>query len=414
MSRNRFEELLERTLGLHAASIGTSAVERGVNERARACKLAGDDAYWEFLQRSPDELQELIETVVVPETWFFRDPEAFATMARIVAEGAVKCEPSRLFRLLSLPCSTGEEPYTMAMALLDAGLPASRFRIDAIDISLRALAKARLGTYGRNSFRSRDLGFRDRYFELGDGGYRLIDAVRAPVHFSHGNIMDPSFMTGAETYDVIFCRNLLIYFDAPLQARAVTQLSRLLTKQGVLFVGHSETGLMQANGFASLRLPMAFAFRKAAAQSLQAAPAPAPLRLVGNGRPSASPSRPRVKTKTPVALQVVPARAEAGRTIEDLRRIADAGEVQTAAEGCEAFMRDNGPSAEAFLLLGLIRDATGDAGAAANYYRKALYLDPANSEALGHLALLLRRQGDHASARLLDERMRRQDGRRSR
>src|SRR3712207_6731819 len=114
MSRSRFEELLERTLGLNASSIGASAIDRAVDERKRACRLDGEDAYWELLQGSQDELQELIETIVVPETWFFRDPEAFAAMARIIHGQWLKSEPSKLFRLLSLPCSTGEEPYTMA------------------------------------------------------------------------------------------------------------------------------------------------------------------------------------------------------------------------------------------------------------------------------------------------------------
>lgn len=409
MSRARFETLLERMLGLNAASIGTSAIDRAVDERRRACAL-DDDGYWELLQRSREEMQELIETVVVPETWFFRDPEAFAAMARIVNELWPKSDPSRLSRILSLPCSTGEEPYTMAMALLDAGVPAHRFRIDAIDVSLRALAKARLGVYGRNSFRSRDLSFRDRHFENAEGGYRLLDTARAPVHFGHGNIMDPSFMTGAESYDVIFCRNLLIYFDPPTQNRAVAVLGRLLGKGGVLFVGHSETGLMPPNGFASAKIPMAFAFRKAEAQPAPVTRIPSPARPAA-GRPPPVPAKKPAPAFTP---KVVAAPEKPGQHgIEDLRRIADSGDVEEAARGCEAFMRDNGPSADIFLLLGLIRDAGGDALAAANYYRKALYLDPANPEALGHLALLLRRQGDHAGAKLLDERMRRQGGRRN-
>lgn len=411
MSNARFEELLERTLGLNAASIGTSAIQRGVDERKRACKLDDDDGYWELLLRSRDELQELIETVVVPETWFFRDPEAFAAMARIVNELWLKSDPSRLMRVLSLPCSTGEEPYTMSMALLDAGVPAHRFRIDAFDISLRALAKARLGIYGRNSFRSQDLTFRDRHFERVEGGHRMLDTVRAPVHFGHGNIMDPAFMTGAETYDVIFCRNLLIYFDPPTQNRAVGLLRRMLARHGALFVGHSETGLMPGNGFASAKIPMAFAFRKTEAQP--AAVPPPSLRVAASRQPA--PARVQQKKPAPAFASKPPAAPEkpSERGIDDLRRIADSGDVEEAARGCEVFMRENGPSPDIFLLLGLIRDAGGDAVGAAGYYRKALYLDPANPEALGHLALLLRRQGDHAGAKLLDERIRRQGAGRS-
>jgi chemotaxis protein methyltransferase WspC len=160
----RFEQILEQTMGLSAPSIGTSAIEHAVSSRLRACELGNADDYWDHLQRTPGELQELVEAVVVPETWFFRDPQAFSAMTRIAMEEWLPAHPSGPLRLLSLPCSTGEEPYTMAMALIDAGLPADRLRIDAIDISKHALAKARRAIYGRNSFRGKDLAFLDRHF----------------------------------------------------------------------------------------------------------------------------------------------------------------------------------------------------------------------------------------------------------
>lgn len=410
MSGARFEELLERTMGLKAASIGPSAIKRAIALRMSTCNLASEDSYWELLQRSREELQELIEAVVIPETWFFRDPQAFAAMTLMAAVQAPKASASRPLRLLSLPCSTGEEPYTMAMALLDAGLPADSFTIDAIDISARSLALARLGVYGRNSFRSQDLSFRDRHFRPAERSYRISDTVRAPVRFARGNMLDADFLAGAEAYDFIFCRNLLIYFDAPTQARAIAVLNRLLAPEGVLFIGHSETGLMPANGFVSARIPMAFAFRMASTQPssprLQPAPSPA--------RRKAPPARPTPVRSSQAAVRRRDAAPAAARpSIAELRRVADSGRLEEAARGCEAHIGECGPSADALLLLALISDASGDPLAAVHYYRKALYLDPGNSEALGHLALLLRKQGDHASAQLLDDRMRRHAERRA-
>jgi chemotaxis protein methyltransferase WspC len=167
MTFARFEQLLERTMGLNAASIGAAAIERAVRARLAACKLEDADAgrYWQQVQRSPEELQALVEEVVVPETWFFRDPQAFAAMTHIITKEWLPAHASGVLRLLSLPCSTGEEPYTMAMALIDAGVPCDRFMIDAVDISGEALARARRGVYGGNSFRGQNLSFRDRHFE---------------------------------------------------------------------------------------------------------------------------------------------------------------------------------------------------------------------------------------------------------
>lgn len=410
MNGARFEDLLERTMGLKAVSIGASAIRRAVALRMSASNLADEECYWQLLQASRGELQELIEAVIVPETWFFRDPEAFAAMARLASARDPKASAQRPLRLLSLPCSTGEEAYTMAMALLDLGLPADCFRIDAVDISARSLALAHLGVYGRNSFRSQDMGFRDRHFEAAERGYRIGETARAPVRFIHGNMLDPDFLIAAEPYDFIFCRNLLIYFGGPTQSRAIGVLKRLLALKGVLFAGHSETGLMAAHGFVSTKIPMAFAFRPARGGSstpgIRKAPA-SRARQTQLTRPM--PARP---------LPIAACRSDAARvptrsSIEDLRRVADAGRLEEAARGCEEHIRESGPSAPALLLLALISDALGDSLGASNYYRKALYLEPDNVEALGHLALLLRKHGDQAGARLLDERMHRHAERRA-
>ena len=160
------ENLLKASMGLSAASIGSSAIARAVQERQEACNLADVQAYLERVRGSGTELQALIEAVVVPETWFFRDSRAFAALARLAPEDWPQTHPEGLVSLLSLPCSTGEEPYSMAMALLDAGVPANRFRVDAVDISARQPRAGHACGYGNNSFRGHELGFRDRHFDL--------------------------------------------------------------------------------------------------------------------------------------------------------------------------------------------------------------------------------------------------------
>ena len=149
------------------------------------------------MRASPVELQALIEAVVVPETWFFRDREAFSTLARLVQEASPTAHADGVRRILSLPSSTGEEPYSIAMALFDAGVPADRFSIDAIDISAHAIAVARRATYGKNSFRGHDLGFRARYFDATATGHRLADRVRRPGAFPAGQPAGAGFLDGA-------------------------------------------------------------------------------------------------------------------------------------------------------------------------------------------------------------------------
>lgn len=417
MVLGEFEILLKQAMGLDAASIGSTSIERAVQERLAAHKLGGLREYWELVSASESERQELIEAVVVSETWFFRDREAFTALARIVQEDWLPSRAQSSLRLLSLPSSTGEEAYSIVMALFDAGLIANRFRVDAIDISRRALAQAERAVYGKNSFRGNQLDFRERYFEATAQGYRLSDLVRRQVQFQLGNLFAADFPSGVERYDIVFCRNLLIYFDRTTQDRAIQILERLLKPQGALFVAPSETGLLLSHDFVSTNMPLAFAFRKASVNSTRSRTE------ADTQAKSASPSRreamkPATTPKplpaflantlsAPESLPVTAAEGEPKSAIDEAARLADQGRFVEAAKCCEEYLLENGPSAQAFHLMGLVRDATGNHSEATDYYRKALYLDPDHHEALIHLAFLVEKQGSATGAQALRNRARR-------
>jgi chemotaxis protein methyltransferase WspC len=408
-----FESLLQRKIGLDPASIGTAAIARAVQVRLAACDMADPQAYLHHLRSSEAELQELVEAVVVPETWFFRHREAFATMTRMALDEWLPRHPDGVLRLLSLPCSTGEEPYSMAMALLDSGFPASRFHIDAVDVSGRALAQARRAVYGKNAFRGAELGFRDRHFEAVSDGHRLSETLRRLVQFEQDSLFDPSLLPGAELFDIIFCRNVLIYFDVETQERALRVLIRLMTAKGLLFVGPSETGLMLRPDFVSVKARMAFAFRRASGVPPMAKPEPAHPARRSATRPAPSPTAfpkprsPRPSVPSPTATPTGAPAPGQGCRLEQARRLADQGRLAEAAQHCEHHIRTEAPSAAVFCLLGVIHEANEAFAAAAEAYRKALYLDPNHYEALVHLALFHQRQGDVAGARTLNERARR-------
>jgi chemotaxis protein methyltransferase WspC len=395
-------ELLKEAIGLDAASISTAAITRAVRTRMGACGIAEARRYAALLRASPPELQELIESVVVPETWFFRDREAFALLAGFGLRQWRK-SPHRMIRILSVPCATGEEPYSIAMALLDAGIPPTHFRIDAVDISLRSLEKALAGVYRKNSFRGTALDFRERYFDRVGEAYRLRPEARGPVMFCRGNLLQRETLPEAPAYDMIFCRNVLIYFEPAAQQAAIDTLERLLSDTGTLFVAAAETTLLSARGFSAVKAPLAFAFRKAA-RPLQTAAAtaareslPPPL-VIGTSPPPAAAAMPAPQRQTgPVA--------QAG--IESAMLLADRGCLAEAAGIAEEHLKRQELSAPAFYLLGLVRDAAGDFSAAARYYRQALYLDPAHRDAMAHLALLLDRQGEPQAASLMRARLKR-------
>lgn len=407
MIQDRFQALLKQTIGLDANSIGVSAVMRAVESRARTCGIPDLQLYWDRVSDDSAELQALVEAVIVPETWFFRDREAF-TAAVSLLRAKWQSRPAELpLRLLSLPCSTGEEPYTMAMALLDAGMAPSAIRINAIDISNQSLQHARTAIFGRNSFRGADLAFRGRHFTDTGQGYRISDAVQSIVQFSQGNIFALDRLADG-SFDAVFCRNLLIYFDPADQRRATSVLGRLLAPTGTLFVGHSEASVLLSEGFTSLRIPQAFAFRK---KDVSEKPAPDQLAkrpLKQKIAPPPPPPRFRSRVATKALAQPKPSPAtKPSVTLDEIMQAADRGDLQVALQLGRNLLNSEPPSAETLYLLAVISEAAGDTTAAANYYRKTLYLNPKHDEALAHLALLLKRSGDNDGARRLGDRARR-------
>ncbi len=409
-----FSALLKRRMGLDSGSIGKAAVERAVRRRMGLAGVADEQDYLWQVQASPAEMQQLIEAVIVPETWFFRYPESQAAMAalaraRLYATGA----ESRVLRVLSVPCSSGEEPYSIAMALLDAGVPAERFQIDAFDISVRMVEFAQRALYGRNSFRGDDLGYRDRYFSETADGHQLAAQVMGQVRFQPGNLFDPALLAGVAPYDFVFCRNLLIYFDSATQERAVQVLRGFTREDGVLFVGPAETTLLTGRRLPAVPMARSFAFlAKPLPPPAAPAVAPAARPIVHSWAPPRRPLTQAPEPGLPLAhapIPVVPAAPPAGQggaqaSLRHIAALADQGRVQDAMAQCRAHIDSHGASAEALYLQGLLQDAAGDARQAQAAYRKALYLDPTHREALLHLAALVASDGDHEAARRLQAR----------
>ena len=243
-SDQRFFDFLKERIGLDVTSVGPAIIERAVRQRSTANHALTADDYWHRLQGSRDEQQALIEAVIVPETWFFRYPESFATLAKLAATRLAQINNLRALRILSLPCSTGEEPYSIAMALLDAGLKPHQFKVEGMDVSPLSVEKARRAVYGKNSFRGQDIEFRERYFTAENEGYRLDERVLDQVRLQVGNLLDPTLLANEPAYDFVFCRNLLIYFDLPTQQQVFEVLKRLTHVDGVLFIGPAEGSLL--------------------------------------------------------------------------------------------------------------------------------------------------------------------------
>ncbi|MFP3369965.1 MULTISPECIES: CheR family methyltransferase [unclassified Pseudomonas] len=413
MNEQRFFRFLRERIGLDVESVGAPMVERALRQRCVAVGAVDLDHYWLRLQQSADEQQALIESVIVPETWFFRYPESFTALAGLAHKRLAELAGARPLRLLSLPCSTGEEPYSLAMALLDAGIAPGAFLIDGMDISPSSVTKAGQAVYGRNAFRGSNLGFRERYFDALDEGHRLHGRVQQQVSLQVGNVLDPALASRDGLYDFVFCRNLLIYFDVPTQQRVFEVLKRLLHPQGVLFIGPAEGSLLARLGMRPLGIAQSFAYVRQEGGNVPLAVAPEPARrtvppLATAGYPPPGAPLPRPLRVLPMAPKPAPARErareDASELLASIARLANAGASERARAECQRYLGQFAPSAQVYYWLGLLSDTEGDAQQALTHYRKALYLEPQHPEALVHLAALLASQGDLAGARRLQDR----------
>lgn len=404
MSEQLFFRFLQERIGLDVESVGAPMVERALHQRCAAVQAADLDDYWLRLRQSAAEQQALIEAVIVPETWFFRYPESFSALVSLAHKRAAELGGARPLRILSLPCSTGEEPYSIAMALLDGGLCPPAFAIDGMDISPNSVAKAQQGEYGRNSFRGNDLAFRERHFtDIGDA-HRLDDRVRRQVTLQAGNVLDPALSSREGLYDFVFCRNLLIYFDVPTQQRVFEVLKRLTHADGVLFIGPAEGSLLARLGMRPVGIPQSFAYVRREEAPAPPPVAPAPLRPHLAPLPARTPVLPLRTAPPVVAPRPAPARDGEAQLLASIAQAANSGDSRQARADCERYLREFAPKAQVYCWLGLLSDTEGDPAQAITHYRKALYLEPQHPEALMHLAVLLAAQGDDAGARRLQER----------
>jgi chemotaxis protein methyltransferase CheR len=253
MDDSEFEDLRDfiyEYCGLFFEEDKRYILQKRLPGRIAAHQLQSFRDYLLYLQFDPnkdEELAELADLLTTNETYFFReDYQLKAFIDEIVPEILARKE-DKVLRVWSAGCSTGEEPYTIAMLLRRAmdtmGVSLNRWRIEILgsDISQRVLGVARRAVYGESSFRAMDENYIS-YFEDFDGGKkRAVDEIRQMVTFSNINLLDDAKIDFVKSMDVIFCRNVIIYFDNKAKRQVVQSFYDKLTDNGYLLLGHSES-----------------------------------------------------------------------------------------------------------------------------------------------------------------------------
>lgn len=256
--------------GIHFQDTKKYVLESRLTRRLEELNFENFDQYLMYLTAGPyqnEEFQEMFNRITINETSFFRnEPQLQTFEERILPELLEARKATKTLRIWSAACSSGEEPYTLAIQIYRSlGVRLADWRIEILgtDISEKVLNIARSGRYHHYAVRSTSPAIVSRYFKQDDRHYQLNDDIMSMVHFEKLNLKDVFAARRFGTFDLIMCRNVMIYFDDDMKKSVIKMFHNQLADDGTLYIGHSETLRGLDSGFAQLDLPQAFAYCKA-------------------------------------------------------------------------------------------------------------------------------------------------------
>jgi len=235
-------------------------VENRVKEHMEELGIASLKDYIYRLKTDKHVLKDFISKITVNETYFYREYYHLKALAKLVQTENFGFP----VRVLSLPCSTGEEPYSIAIVLSEVMDNPLKFEIVGVDIDRNAILRAKEGIYGRRSVSKLPREYLEKYFlPLGEDRWKVKDILRRRVHFYEGNILDRIFMKGLGRFHYVFCKNLLIYFDDRARIQAINNLYDVTADGGYLFLGHAESVSRSSALFEPVKVNGTIVYRKA-------------------------------------------------------------------------------------------------------------------------------------------------------
>jgi chemotaxis protein methyltransferase CheR len=264
---NLLSDLIENRFGLLFDGGRRDILDTRLRTRMRELGLGSLREYYQHLRFHPEreaELSRLASLITNNETYFFRETNQFDILIRHVLPPLRVSLKDRPLKILCAGCSSGDEAYSLVIALQNAGLETAgiTWEIDAHDVDSEQIAQGQEAVYDQTSLRACDPESRRRYFTPVGGRYRLKERHRQGVRFFETNLVSPKWMLGRDLYDVIFCRNMLIYFAQPAFTSVIDLFAQVLRPGGYLMLGHSESLLDRNTPFIPLLLDGGVVYRK--------------------------------------------------------------------------------------------------------------------------------------------------------
>jgi chemotaxis protein methyltransferase CheR len=408
----RFRELLAKWFGWTFATGDSDQLGQILDARAAVHGLSRE-AYLVRLGAAgwTAEISTLAENLSITETYFFRHGEQFRALRDTALPERVTARSSqRVLRMLSVACSSGEEAYTLAIVGRQVRPdPEWIISVTGLDNNPAMLRKAGAARYSTWSLRETPDPVRHRWFRPCDGGYQVSDEIRSLVRFRRHNVADADAdLWRPDQYDVIFCRNLLMYLTADVSAALVRWMTGALAPGGYLFLGHTDSLGSRPEGLEPQHGHATFYYRRLGAEGAVAAPVPvvAPVATApvlepvpaGYQRAIALLTDDRFAEALDLLAGQAPGRREPREILLQGVLLAQAGRFGEAAETADRLIGIDAMYADAHQLRGLCLEGDGTVDEAISQYRLAAYLDPGFALARLRLGQLARRRGDDRTA----------------
>ena len=259
---NMYRELIYAESGITFTPTNRSILESRLKERLREKQVSSVKTYFDTIKSDKEELKGFLDSITTNLTRFFRNQAHFDALEKHVIPELInvirKSTPGAI-RIWSAGCSTGEEPYTIAMLMNEILPPTWKFEILASDISLKCLMTAKEGFYADTRIDGIPPNYLTKYFDKVEGGYKIRPEIHSKIKFDYHNLKNES---GQRNLDIVFCRNVIIYFDEVAQTAVINSFWDAMAPKSFLFIGHSESLFGMNTKFEFLKTEWATLYRK--------------------------------------------------------------------------------------------------------------------------------------------------------
>jgi len=410
---------IEHKIGADVQLLGIKSVESAVLKGMKSYGYKNPETYGILLESDKTVYDSFVEDVVIPKTWFFRNKDSFLFLKNKYIKEWRESNKA-ILKVLSIPCSTGEEPYSIAATLFEGGLSKEQFHIDAMDISNKAIKFAECGIYLKTHTHMEDVNYSGKFLYKKDNRILVDDILKSQITFSHVNLLNMENISKRK-YDLIFCRNVFIYFNDAARKKVIRNLENKLAKDGIIFTGHAELNIFLNAGLKKINFKNIFACREEIIDGEELKPYKRKKiinkkRIIIDRKTTTvntnNTNNTKIKSKLKKDEISDVKKSESDKreisVFEEIEFYANKEDYVKAMELCNSYIDGNSePDAEIFCLRGLVNQLQGHFDAAENDFNKAIYLNPESYETLLHMSNLMERKGLMKKAQLFKNRAKR-------